>query len=68
MIGTRCQLSEEAKTRGLKMSRYRDGALIKYVGKIVGESEDGQCWSVLWDGLNHPRPLQKALIEAERAG
>ena len=35
MIGTRCQLSEEAKTRGLKMSRYRDGALVgRYVADL----------------------------------
>ena len=64
MIGTRCQLSEEARKRGLKMSRYQRGQLVTYVGKVIGESEDGTRWIVQWDGLNHPRPLAKALIEA----
>ena len=65
MIGKRCQLSQEAKKRGLKTNRYRDGILLQYVGKVVGESDDGKCWSVIWDGLRHPRPLDKALIEME---
>ena len=63
MIGMRCKLSDEARRRGLKMTRYRNGVQLEYVGKVVGESVDGKCWSVLWDGLTYPRPLEKALIE-----
>ena len=66
MIGDRCQLSEEARKRGLKMTRYRNGEQLTYVGKVIGESADGNSWLVQWDGLNHPRPLEKALIEPEQ--
>ena len=62
MIGQRCQLSSEAKTRGLKQTHWRDGVHKPYAGKVVGESEDGKCWLVVWDGLRHPRPLEKVLI------
>ena len=65
MIGSRCQLSPEAYRRGLKGSRYLAGKLVKYAGEIVGESEDGKCWWVRWDGLRHQRLIEKVLIEVE---
>ena len=64
VIGTRCQLSEEAKRRGLKTYRWRHGEPLEYVGTVVGES--GECWLVLWDGLKYSRPLEKALIAPRR--
>lgn len=67
MIGKRCQLSQTARQRGMKMSRFKAGRLLKYVGKIVGEAEGGTCWLVVWDGLKNSRPLEKVLIEAEEA-
>ena len=60
VIGTRCQLSEEAKRRGLKTYRWRHGKPLEYVGTVIGES--GECWLVLWDGLKYSRPLEKVLI------
>ena len=33
--------------------------------EVIGESEDGKYWIVQWDGLNHPRPLEKVLISPE---
>ncbi len=63
MIGKRCQLSEEARKRGMKMSRMVNFKLAPYVGKIIGEAPDGKHWLVLWDGLNSSRPLDKVLIE-----
>lgn len=65
MINKRCQLSEEARKRGMKMSRLMNMQPAKYVGKVIGETGDGKCWLVLWDGLNNSRPLEKALIEPE---
>ena len=65
MIHSRCQLSEEARKRGLKMSHFRHGVLQPYVGQVVGETPDGKCWLVVWDGLRHPRPLEKVLIGSE---
>ena len=45
------------------MSRMVAFKLTPYVGKVIGETPDGKCWLVLWDGLNSSRPLEKVLIE-----
>lgn len=65
MINSRVQFSDEAEKRGIKLSRFWSGRPQKYVGKCVGESEDKTCWLVVWDGLRHPRQIEKVLIERE---
>ena len=65
MINARCQFSAEAEKRGIKTLRYWSGEPRKYVGKITGESEDGTRWLVVWDGMRHPRQIEKVLIESE---
>lgn len=65
MVGSRCQFSDEAQKRGIKTMRYWSGEPRKYVGRIDGETPDGKCWLVVWDGLRHPRQIEKVLIERE---
>lgn len=67
MINARCQFSDAARQRGIKLSRFWSGEMRKYVGKVVGESKDGTCWLVVWDRMRYPRQIEKVLIEREGA-
>lgn len=42
MVGTRCALSQAGK-RGMSYDHDR-------VGDVIGQSKDGTCWRVRWDG------------------
>lgn len=61
MIGARCELSEKGRKRGTRQ-RYRKGVKVEYAGKVVGESHDGSCWRILWDGRRQVTAMHKSFI------
>lgn len=53
MRGKRCKFSEEWRAAFTKKDRE---------GEIVGESRDGSCWTVKWDGVITPSAYHKSYI------
>ena len=56
--GSRVKLSAEAKANGIHRQIPKNR-----LGTITGESHDGFCWNVCWDGNKTPGSIHKDFCE-----
>lgn len=59
MKGSKVKISREGHEHGIQ--RYRKGS--QRHGVITGESRDGTCWQIIWDGSKTPTSIHKSFVE-----